>query len=218
VGGFASSDWLFNEVHQALGSLELNVVRPENHVNKAVSDGAISFYLDHYVRSRVARVTYGYKASILYVPSDPEHSKRNKSLHTHADGLRYLHDGFRVVLPKNTQVSETKEFAQCNLTLTFTKATGKSRVETQVVCYRGTQDNPAWVDVDPTNFTILCTLVADLSNVPVSPKQNSKGETYYIVTFDIVMNFGLTEMQAQLRWKESGVERRSAARLIYDEV
>jgi len=53
------------------------------------------------------------------------------------------------------------------------------------------------------NFTILCTLVADLSNVPLSPKRNSKGETYYIVTFDIVMNFGLTELQAQLRWLEN---------------
>ena len=67
--------------------------------------------------------------------------------------------------------------------LTFTKHAGKSRVETQVVCYRGSQENPGWVDVDTSlepfpkflflkithvpqaNFTILCTLVAD----PTSP-------------------------------------------------
>jgi len=218
VGGFAASDWLFEKVKSILTGKGLVVIRPENHVNKAVSDGAISFYLDHYVRSRVAKVTYGYKASILYVPTDSEHIKRVTALHTHADGLQYLHDGFRVVLPRNTQVSETKEFAQCNLTVTFTTLTSKSHVETQVMCYRGTQENPEWVDSDPKNFTILCTLVADLTNVPLSPKSNSKGEKYYIVTFDIVMNFGLTELQAQLRWLENGQERRSPARLIYDEI
>jgi hypothetical protein len=146
-----------------------------------VSDGAISFYLDHYVRSRVAKVTYGYKASILYVDTDPEHAKRSGSVHTHADGLRYLHDGFRVVLPKvrlsvsvpllmnatdhigqNTQVSETKEFAQCNLTVTFTKTTAKSRVETQVVCYRGAEENPEWVDHDACAFFIFLFSVADV--------------------------------------------------------
>jgi len=134
-----------------------------------VSDGAISFYLDHYVRSRVAKVTYGYKASILYIPSDSEHIKRCAALHTHADGLQYLHDGFRVVLPKvrpfsdflrmtasdrlqNTQVSETKEFAQNNLTVTFTTPSSKSHVETQVMCYRGTLENPEWTDSDPSTY------------------------------------------------------------------
>jgi len=52
------------------------------------------------------------------------------------------------------------------------------------------------------NFTILCRLVADLSNVPLNPMKNSNGETYYVVTFDVVMNFGLTELQGQLRWLE----------------
>jgi hypothetical protein len=53
---------------------------------------------------------------------------------------------------KNTQVSETKEFAQCNLTVTFTTPTSKSHVETQVMCYRGDQENPEWVDSDPSTY------------------------------------------------------------------
>jgi len=32
VGGFAASDWLFNQVHEALAPFGLNVVRPENHM------------------------------------------------------------------------------------------------------------------------------------------------------------------------------------------
>ena len=33
VGGFAASDWLFNEVHQKLLPHGLNIVRPQNHVS-----------------------------------------------------------------------------------------------------------------------------------------------------------------------------------------
>jgi len=33
VGGFAASDWLFNEVHQQLLPHGLNIVRPQNHVS-----------------------------------------------------------------------------------------------------------------------------------------------------------------------------------------
>jgi hypothetical protein len=72
VGGFAASDWLFTKLYELLTPLGVNIVRPENHVwvflkikttlpfkkkffrNKAVSDGAISSYLDHFVRTRVS--------------------------------------------------------------------------------------------------------------------------------------------------------------------
>lgn len=54
--------------------------------NKAVSDGAMSFYLDHYVRSRVSKVTYGSIANVLYKDHDPEHTKRSSLRYTQADG------------------------------------------------------------------------------------------------------------------------------------
>ena len=46
--------------------------------NKAVASGAASFYLDHYVEHRIARVTYGLKTSIPYNKKDPEHKARRK--------------------------------------------------------------------------------------------------------------------------------------------
>jgi hypothetical protein len=51
-------------------------------------------------------------------------------------------------------------------------------------------------------FTTVCTLVADLSQVPKVPKTNITGGTYYHTKFDLILLFGLTELQAQLRWKE----------------
>ncbi|EFI28063.1 hypothetical protein CC1G_14089 [Coprinopsis cinerea okayama7 len=77
VGGFAASDWLYFKVRDTLKPQGFNVVRPENHVNKAVSDGAISFYLDHYVDKRVAKMTYGNFCHIPYNDHDPEHKRRH---------------------------------------------------------------------------------------------------------------------------------------------
>ncbi|PPQ65722.1 hypothetical protein CVT26_000339 [Gymnopilus dilepis] len=59
VGDFAASDWLFNRVSESLSKHNLNILRPESHVSKAISDGAVLFYLDHYVRTPVSKVAYG---------------------------------------------------------------------------------------------------------------------------------------------------------------
>jgi len=68
--------------------------------NKAVSDGAISFYLDNYVRSRIAKVTYGLKVKRTYDVSNPEHVKRGSKAYTDVDGSLTLTDGFDPILSK----------------------------------------------------------------------------------------------------------------------
>jgi len=215
VGGFAASDWLFQQVKDRLTTKGLVVTRPENHVNKAVSDGAISFYLDHYVRARVAKVTYGSPANVAFDGSNPEHIKRAGLKYKQADGMTYIPVGFLTVLPKNTQVSESREFAT-RLHTVFSNSK-KSRIENDVTCYRGALTDPKWRDVESENYTTLCTLVGDISRVPKVPVKNASGNTYYSVDYDVILNFGLTELQAQLRWWELGVERRSPATLIYHE-
>jgi hypothetical protein len=54
--------------------------------NKAVSDGAISFYLDHFVRTRISKITYGTFYSIAYDPSDPDHKSRSHKAYTSVSG------------------------------------------------------------------------------------------------------------------------------------
>ena len=49
---------------------------------------------------------------------------------------------------------------------------------------------------------MLCTLTADISQVPMTTHTNAAGNLYYRVDFEIVILFGLTEIQAQLAWKD----------------
>ena len=85
------------------------------------------------------------------------------------------------------------------------------------------------------NYTNLCKFEIDLSYLPLSPRSKSSGKgTYYHLDCDIILLFGLTELEAMVAWKEEvgpllvlfhiclftkccqGVERGSAARIIYD--
>ena len=65
-----------------------------------MSDGAISFFLDHHVRTRVAKVSYGTDFAVPYNKSDPEHLKRPASKFINADGSHFISGVFNVVLPK----------------------------------------------------------------------------------------------------------------------
>jgi len=58
------------------------------------------------------------------------------------------------------------------------------------------------------NYTGLCTVVTDLSKVPLFPSRGENGAIVYRIDYDVVLLFGLTELAAQLSWKENGVEKR----------
>ena len=67
---------------------------------KAVADGAISFYLDHFVQSRVSKVTYGTFGGVRYDPSDSEHVERQDDTYFIQSGQKYVSGRFCVILPK----------------------------------------------------------------------------------------------------------------------
>ena len=73
--------------------------------NKAVSDGAISFYLDHIVRTRVSKFTYGSFIHVAYDPSNPDHQYRSHRVFVSASGARRLLGSFSIILPKVSVLS-----------------------------------------------------------------------------------------------------------------
>ena len=97
----------------------LDVHRPENHMsvasrnichristqqtlfrNKAVSDGAISFFIDHFVSTRVSRFVYGVSTRHTYNAYDAGHRKRVGKIFIDASGKQKLDEHFSVILAK----------------------------------------------------------------------------------------------------------------------
>jgi hypothetical protein len=56
------------------------------------------------------------------------------------------------------------------------------------------------------SFFNLCTVTADTSKLPKPKIQNSRG-THHKVDFEVALLFGLTELKAQLVWKEHGIDK-----------
>ena len=96
------------------------IYTPSECRNKAVSNGAVSFYLDSAVSSRVSRYTYGISVYRHYDSSDPDHLKRGRLVEMHgATGLPVLHGGFSAILPKVSRGSIRIVYS-CMYQLTFT--------------------------------------------------------------------------------------------------
>lgn len=69
--------------------------------NKAVADGSVSYYLDHFVVGRIVKHTYGIPVGILFDPEDPEHQKRRREKYISASGQYRL----KAFCPTNFKVT-----------------------------------------------------------------------------------------------------------------
>ncbi|KAJ7263612.1 hypothetical protein B0H12DRAFT_1103171 [Mycena haematopus] len=218
VGGFGASDWLYSKLKSRLRSLGLDLSRPDSHVNKAVADGAVSFYLDHVVSVRVSKHTYGIECNTAYKFNDVEHLARRTSVFLDAAGDKALPNKFSVILHKNTPVSETQEYRQSYSTLDKDRSELRE-VEIPILCYRGQDQAPRWTDVNPEQYKELCTVHADTSKIAETlPRWMGIGGPYYRLNIKVILSLGLTEMKAEIAWDDNGVEKRGPATLVYDDV
>ena len=61
-----------------------------------MADGAISYYVDHFVQTRVSKLSYGSRGSINYDPKNPEH--RIRPIVTSISGVQRVNEVFWVLL------------------------------------------------------------------------------------------------------------------------
>jgi hypothetical protein len=71
--------------------------------NKAVADGAVSFYLDHYVTVRVASFNYGVICAEPFNNANPAHLRRLSTLITRPSGREVIPHCWSIILPKVQQ-------------------------------------------------------------------------------------------------------------------
>lgn len=59
----------------------------------------------------------------------------------------------------------------------------------------------------PDLFPQLCSIRGDISDVlkGLQPEFSFTGRKYYSIEFEVILSFGLTELKAQLSWKDPKV-------------
>lgn len=180
--------------------------------NKAVAEGAVSFYLDHFVSARIARFTYGTTYSDVFNPGDTEHIARGHKAYIDCAGHKLVPGAFGSILRKGTRVSEEKEFAR---SLCHVWRERGDQITADVVRYTGEGGYPRWTDMEPDKFDTLCEITGDVSDIPMVAQCGRKG-IYYQQDYNVVLLFGLTELKAELRWEDRGEEKRCPASIIYE--
>ncbi|KAF8632437.1 hypothetical protein AX15_001880 [Amanita polypyramis BW_CC] len=222
VGGFSGNEYLYAQIKDALQEYGIAVSRPDGQLSKAVADGAVLFYVNHYVNKRIARYTYGNACSYVYNPNDPEHSQRSGQVYISSSRKQYIRGAFDVILSKGTQVSETTEFRRSYWYTSTTRDT-LCHVKNEIHSYRGSVKIPRWMDIDKDSYFKHCVVEADTTRLsellepqyPSTGKRKSK-RVFYELKYDIILSFGLTELKAQIAWIENGQEKRGRARVVYE--
>ncbi|KZT22437.1 hypothetical protein NEOLEDRAFT_1071368 [Neolentinus lepideus HHB14362 ss-1] len=203
VGGFAANDYLFGKLRGELAGIGVEISRPDGYTNKAVADGALAFYLDHVVSKRVARITYGVEGTRSYDPSKLSHMVRLRKIFVQPSGRRMLPDAYLCIVSKGSKIDTEEEYSEDFFRESATLNTVIS-ISVTITTYSGDSVDPQWTDVDPESYHTLCTINANVSQAARSlkPMRGPSGQLYYQFHFRIVLNFGLTELKAHMRWTE----------------
>ncbi|EPQ55250.1 hypothetical protein GLOTRDRAFT_42483 [Gloeophyllum trabeum ATCC 11539] len=205
VGGFAASDYLFNSLRRELSGAGTEISRPDGYTNKAVANGAVGFYVDRIVSTRVVPTTYGTDGATLYDASNPEHVLRSESVYTDPAGDRMVPNRFFTIVSNGTTVHAEKEYT-IKMHQLWQNLGGKEfTVEADVMSYSGTSVNPQWTDVESGSYHKLCTISSEVSEAikALQPRRGNGRRTYYQLGFNVVLQFGSTELKAQISWMEN---------------
>ncbi|KAK0476522.1 hypothetical protein EDD18DRAFT_1215707 [Armillaria luteobubalina] len=185
VGGFAANTWLFLKMRQQVEPSGLSFSRPDSHVNKAVADGAVSFYIYNIVSARVSSIIMARECTPALNPSDPEHARRKSQIYILPNGEEALAGQYNIILPKAPSAANS--------------------IRVGILCYHGQRPDPLWMDREPDNYPVLFTITANTSIAAkvLEALPRKGGGIYYCFNYDIVIFVGRTELKAQICWKEN---------------
>jgi hypothetical protein len=68
--------------------------------NKAVADGGVSFYIDHFVTARFSKFAYGVEVTHKFDASNTEHQRRKNKTFMLPKGCLGIDGIFDVILPQ----------------------------------------------------------------------------------------------------------------------
>ncbi|KAK0212127.1 hypothetical protein DFS33DRAFT_1389182 [Desarmillaria ectypa] len=213
VGGFAASNFIYAKLQAHPQSVDIQLSRHDSHVSvPAVADGAVSFYIDRAVDARMSKHDYGGKEFTSSERSMPEHRRRSDKAYISANGELSLGDQFDSILPKGVLVYEATEFRH-TYHMYSEDLEDLASISDDLICYRGSKKDPRWMNTDEAMYKILYTITANTQQAAktLKPQRGRNGRTFYKLDYDVVLLFGLTELQACVL-EVRGI---SPARIIY---
>ncbi|KAI0738318.1 hypothetical protein C8Q80DRAFT_1275832 [Daedaleopsis nitida] len=218
VGGFSANAWLYASLKEALDKMGLRLYRPDAHMSKAVASGAVSFYFDQFVSSRVVKATYGTSVAVPLDPEDREHLARLQAQKFKLSPLGLMSDaGFSAIVKKARHPGARRGGVCADVRAFVRVARGRDEVSKEIMVYTGEEKNPVWTDLEPKKFKRLCVVHGDITKVLPEVETGFVGIPVFLKRISIILRYG-PEIEAQVAWEEDGEEKRGPAQIVYDDV
>ncbi|KAF8155273.1 hypothetical protein BJ912DRAFT_1050978 [Pholiota molesta] len=154
-------------------------------------------------------------------PNAPDHRERISKTFISVSGHKRISDSFDVILPSEAERKKERELIVWDFLehpdlgdegvpeVVLPRVGLAERLQAGVVLRVVLPRPRGGPEVEGQNYTKLCSIDIDLSYLPLTPRAKSTGAgTFYRLDYDIVLLFGLTELKAQVAWKEGNVEKR----------
>ncbi|KAJ7641482.1 hypothetical protein FB45DRAFT_900316 [Roridomyces roridus] len=221
VGGLASSPYIFRQLADWGKGKGISVIRPDGPTVKAVANGALAWHLDSTVGSRIARYHYGLSLRRTYDPDDPECVEREHLKSQNLSGSWYIRGGWAGIVEKNDTLEVGEEFIR-SYTREMGARTEGFEFKVPLWVYRRSKPPPFIMFPDgktrQPGFELVCHVNGNLEKcydaAPLSISSVSKN--YKMITFDVCLALGETELTARLRWKEDDVDTYGEATVAYE--
>ncbi|KAG8929074.1 hypothetical protein FRC01_004906 [Tulasnella sp. 417] len=218
VGGFAASPWMLSETRRRLkaSGVKTEVKRADSNTAKAVSHGAVAFYLDRNVTERRMRHTYGISVYPGYNPLDPEHKARTHNLTTDSiSGITYIMGGFSTLVEKGQLVKVDSEYRK-SVDGASHRTPAATVWDQHLERYNGNRENITFIDMDPNAFEDIGFFRCELPASAMTKRPGRQG-SYHAVNFEIVITLGTVEIKAHVEWEENGVKKRTPASSFWED-
>ena len=137
--------------------------------NRAIADGAVSFYIHHLSSTRVAKLTYGIRCDVVFDSSRADHVSRENTKFLNLSGCWMLPNAFMSIVKKvllssdchstkpdifqGTRISEQHGFRSPYFVL-GKSATECTSISIKIISYKGSLSDPSWMDFEPGEYSL----------------------------------------------------------------
>jgi len=219
VGGFGNSPYLLKKLQEEFKSSI--ITRPDHNLSKTVANGAVLHFLQHPVKSRISKATYGTFANTDFCRLIPEHQKREElAKYSPFDGRLVIGPKFFCLLGKGKLIREDMALEK-GFCKKFATKSAAENFTTDVYSIFGDDPIPRWITDVTSALQKHYTLSADLSGLCTdSTRSTAKGylvEDYWTLNFEIELTLGKVEIEARLKWEADGETKYGPVSIVYDD-
>ncbi|CAE6455149.1 unnamed protein product [Rhizoctonia solani] len=221
VGGFGDSPYIRNEFKKRYESRGSRITLTNDSTSKAVADGALIWSTLSSVSSRAPRYSFGINILVPFLPNI--HNRQGRVSCTQPNGEEMVSGAWSQIVQKGVAL-DSEVVCRSSYVCWYSIGTPSLELFTVDLIAYSSEGAPEWVHSPNgtlcSGFQSACTIQANLKNLEgaLVSATGRHGSRYWILSFEICIRFGGTELESYLEWEEHGVKRTGPVTIVSQDI